>query len=196
MPAEPINRSGRPSPSGVEQGSRHGVVESAFSENYADLLRKAERIVGPSDAPDIVMDAIVKSFPGLTTADDPGAYLKKVVETCSIDELRKRSVWRKYGTNVNEDSDASSAYGARSIFTGGTSHLDPDRQVQARVVLERVLGGLEDLSEQQLSILRLRVAGLSEVEIAKELNIPRGVVKKQGNRTRTKLARYLEGFEV
>ncbi len=174
--------------------SHRGAAATLFTAEHDGLVRYATKFVGPRDAEDVVQDVFLATGPMLATSRSPIGLLKVATANKSRDVLKHRTVEIKHGT-IAGPTDVSDLSASTAINVGDTSHVDTERRAAAKMALQRVLGGLDELSQQQRDILALRVEGLSEVEIAEKLHMARGTVKNQSHRTRQKLAPFLEDFE-
>ncbi len=149
-------------------------VGEAYRDSAADLIRYATVLVGPSDAPDVVNDAVL----GVMTSgkwdgvDNPRGYLFRAVLNQAISH--QRSGARRRGREERSTSTANSAPAADA------SSIDAHR-------------ALAHLSEQQRAVVYLTYwDDLTPAQIATLLHISEGSVKKQLARAREQLRRILD----
>jgi RNA polymerase sigma-70 factor (ECF subfamily) len=148
-------------------------VADAYREHAADLIRYATVLVGPSDAQDVVSDAVLAVFAGKQWAnvDNPRAYLFRAVLNQSMTHHRSGARRRR-----REQRAASSDV----LVAHDTTSIDAHR-------------ALAHLSEQQRAVVYLTYwEDLSVVQIATLLDVSEGTVKKQLARARDQLRRILD----
>jgi RNA polymerase sigma-70 factor, ECF subfamily len=153
-------------------------LEQAYIAHADELIRYATAIVGPDDASDVVVDAMLKVFDrrGAELSNDAGhhlrAYLFRAVYTGSLDHQRSRVRSRRRETTYSRREARSS--------------LDPATSVDAH----RALG---ELSPQQRTIAFLHFwCDHSVAEIAEILGVTDGTVHKQLARARARLKEILD----
>ena len=74
-------------------GTRLPAFWILVSDHGAELLRHAEQLVGPSDAEDVLHDALLRAlraYPRLSHADHLRAWLHRVLVTTAYDARRAR----------------------------------------------------------------------------------------------------------
>lgn len=146
-------------------------LEVVYREHAGELIRFATAIVGPDDAADVVTEAMVRVFDG--SVDGAGianvrAFLFKAVHRQAIDHERSRSrrMWRERRYS-----------GHRPVAVA----RDETSAIAARAALAI-------LSEQQRSVVFLTYwVDLSPTEIAAELGVSEGTIRKQLARARARL---------
>ncbi|MCU1371807.1 MAG: putative polymerase subfamily sigma factor [Ilumatobacteraceae bacterium] len=137
------------------------------------LLALAAALAGPSDADDVVANAVLRSFtsPGWRTVANPGAYLTRAV----VNEVRAghRSAMRR--------SAREARYAGRDETTRPDGDPDPD-----------LLAALARLPVQQRAVTFLTYwADLTPAGVAAELGISEGSVRKYLARARSTLRKGL-----
>ena len=153
-------------------------LEDAYRAHADELIRYATAIVGPDDASDVVVDAMLKVFEGrgaeiAGSADQHlRAYLFRAVYHRSLDHRRSRDRRRRRDTTyVRRD---------RSTST------DPQLSIDAQRALDR-------LSDQQRTVAFLVYwADHSTAEVAEILGVTTGTVHKQLARARARLKEVLD----
>jgi RNA polymerase sigma-70 factor (ECF subfamily) len=149
-------------------------VGDAYRDNAADLIRYATVLVGPSDAPDVLNDAVlgVMSSGKWDGVDNPRGYLFRAVLNQAI--THKRSGARRRRREERSPSTATVAPAADA------SSIDAHR-------------ALAQLSEQQRAVVYLTYwDDQTPTQIATLLHISEGSVKKQLARAREQLRRILD----
>lgn len=139
-----------------------------------ELVRYATALVGPTDAPDVVVDAVLSAVgsPGWSAVGNQRAYLyRAVLNTCA--SLRRRDARR----SVRE---------ARAGAVADPGASPDDASLDAR----RALAGL---SPQQRAVVYLTYwDDLAPAQVAALLGVSEGSVRKQLARAREHLRRVLQ----
>jgi RNA polymerase sigma factor (sigma-70 family) len=150
------------------------TVGDAYRANATDLIRYATVLVGPSDAPDVVNDAVV----GVMTTgkwesvDNPRAYLFRAVLNQATTHHRSGARRRRREERATSTVAVAPAADASSI--------DAHR-------------ALAKLSEQQRAVVYLTYwDDLTPTQVATLLAISEGSVKKQLARAREQLRSNLD----
>jgi RNA polymerase sigma-70 factor (ECF subfamily) len=143
-----------------------------YRRHVGELVRYATALVGPADAPDVVVDAVVTAFesPAWPTVENQRAYLYRAVLNRSLSMRRSdaRRVAREERFAVGD-----------SVAVGDSS-IDAQR-------------ALADLSPQQRAVVYLTYwDDLTPAQIAALLDVSEGTVRKQLARAREQLRRILQ----
>lgn len=148
-------------------------VGDAYRANAADLVRYATVLVGPSDAADVVSDAVlaVMASGKWDTVDNPRAYFFRAV-------LNQASSHRRSATRRRGREERAARLDVPA--PAADSSLDAHR-------------ALRTLSEQQRAVVYLTYwEDLSPAQIAALLAVSEGTVKKQLARAREQLRKVLD----
>jgi len=146
---------------------------SELYRRHADeLVRYATALVGPADAPDVVVDAVVAAFasPGWLTVENQRAYLYRAVLNRSLSMRRSdaRRVAREERVAVSDS------------VVARESSADAQR-------------ALTVLSPQQRAVVYLTYwDDLTPTQVAAMLGVSEGTVRKQLARAREQLRRILQ----
>ncbi len=143
-----------------------------YRRHADELVRYATALVGPTDAPDVVVDAVVAAFrsPAWSKVENQRAYLYRAVLNRSLSMRRSdaRRVARELRVAGNESAAASE------------SSLDAQR-------------ALGNLSPQQRAVVYLTYwEDLTPAQVAALLDVSEGTVRKQLARAREQLRRILQ----
>jgi RNA polymerase sigma-70 factor (ECF subfamily) len=165
--------------------ARHGDALYALA---LSMLRE------PADAEEVSADALLKAWRNAHTFDPARgsvlAWLATMVRSRALDRLRSR---KQQGLKLQRAAEPILHGGGEAVTPAAEA---PDRKleaVEARALVERALG---DLPEAQRSVIELAYfSGLSQSEIATQLDVPLGTVKTRTlaalRRLRTLLAPLL-----
>lgn len=143
-----------------------------YRRHADELVRYATALVGPADAPDVVVDAVVAAFrsPAWSKVDNQRAYLYRAVLNRSLSVRR---------------SDARRV--ARELRVAGS---EPVAAGESSLDAQRALAGL---SPQQRAVVYLTYwEDLTPAQIAALLEVSEGTVRKQLARAREQLRRILQ----
>jgi RNA polymerase sigma-70 factor (ECF subfamily) len=149
-------------------------VGDAYRDNAADLIRYATVLVGPSDAPDVVSDAVigVMSSGKWDGVNNPRGYLFRAVLNQAISHKRSGARRRK-----------------REERSTPTLSIVPEADATS-IDAHRALA---QLSAQQRAVVYLTYwEDVTPAQIAALLDISEGSVKKQLARAREQLRRILD----
>ncbi|MBK5233899.1 MAG: RNA polymerase sigma factor [Thermoleophilia bacterium] len=161
------------------------AFESLFRIHHASALRVARSFVrSVDDAEDIVQESFVKAWRAMDRFDagSPfGPWLRTIVANEARSSIR---------ASARRD-----AAGSRLKFQQGRTDApelsveDPLLAVEARDELDQAIGALSPMDQR---VIRLRYElGLSESEMATELEVPSGTVKSRLSRALVKLKEHL-----
>lgn len=146
---------------------------SELYRRHADeLVRYATALVGPTDAPDVVVEAVVAAFasPAWATVENQRAYLYRAVLNRSLS--MRRSDARRLAREERFAVDSS--------VVGSESSVDAQR-------------ALARLSPQQRAVVYLTYwDDLTPTQVAALLGVSEGTVRKQLARAREQLRRILQ----
>jgi RNA polymerase sigma-70 factor (ECF subfamily) len=143
-----------------------------YREHAAELVRYATVLVGPTDAADVVADAVLGAFGSRVwpTVTNRRAYLYRAVYPRALD-LRRGAARRHRREAVTASSDS---------VVGAEPSLDAQR-------------ALDHLPAQQRAVVFLTYwADLTPAQAAELLDVSEGTVRKQLARARTTLRRVLD----
>lgn len=145
--------------------------DEIYRAHAEELTRFANSLVGPSDAPDVVSEAVLRSFTskGWEDVENHRAYLYRAV----LNEVRSRhrSSMRRH---------------ARETRAASSTIVDPP---EAR---PEVWSALAELSPRQRAVAYLTyMEDLDEAQVSDRLGIGRGSVRQHLARAREKLRRIL-----
>ncbi len=143
-----------------------------YRRHADELVRYATALVGPADAPDVVVDAVVAAFgsPAWSKVENQRAFLYRVVLNRSLSVRR---------------SDARRV--ARELRVAGS---EPVAAGESSLDAQRALAGL---SPQQRAVVYLSYwEDLTPAQIAALLEVSEGTVRKQLARAREQLRRILQ----
>jgi RNA polymerase sigma-70 factor (ECF subfamily) len=148
----------------------------AFAGLFEPLRPKslaiASRIVGPDEAPDVVMDAFLKAWkamPAFNGRSSLATWLYRIVWNCAADH-RRASV-RRRENRLPEDDDG------QTLDIPDSAADSPSEQAASRDLGRQLEASMGQLSEELRITLLLRFAdGLSYREIAAATNVRIGTV--------------------
>jgi RNA polymerase sigma-70 factor (ECF subfamily) len=143
-----------------------------YREHAAELVRYATVLVGPTDAADVVADAVLGAFGAKAwpTVTNQRAYLHRAVYHRALD-LRRGAARRHRRETITASSD---------YVVGAEPSLDAQR-------------ALDHLPAQQRAVVFLTYwADLTPAQAAELLDVSEGTVRKQLARARTTLRRVLD----
>jgi RNA polymerase sigma-70 factor (ECF subfamily) len=147
-------------------------------ESYRELLyRIACRMVGHSDADDVVMETYLKAWRSIPKFRGEAAlknWLIRILRSCATDLLRKQS--REEARTMRPAIDGEEgAQGIDRLPDEGI--LPPDRKAEIDDLGEHIQLALRDLSDDHRAAILLReVDGLSYREIAQATGVGIGTV--------------------
>lgn len=150
-----------------------GPAFAAIVERYHDeLLRYAERLVGPSRAEDVLQQALLNAHLAMPSTDDTlklRPWLYRITHNVAVNVLRAAR--------------PQTALDDRAAAPGA---IDEDVEVRQR--LHAALEAIARLPEPQRDALTLRaIEGRSHEEVAAALGVTAGAARQQVHRARTTL---------
>ncbi len=155
----------------TDSDSRERQSYQTFDRIYPDLRRFAAVVADVDvDPDDLVHDALIQVLERVSIAElrDPDAYLRRVMLNLSIDNRRRRAVFRRIRPK---------------LFSSG-AHLDH---------YPSDLALLDNLDPTTRAVVFLAdVSGLSAVVIGEQLGMADGTVRKRLSRGRQELRRLVD----
>ena len=149
-------------------------LEDAYRRHSVALIRYATVIVGPDDAPDVVIDAMVRVFApnrDVSSVTNLRAFLFRAVHHSAVDHQRSGARRRRRETAFHS---------VRNDVTVDATAAD------ARAVLAM-------LSDQQRAVVFLTYwADQSPADVAEVLDVSQGTVRKQLARAWARLREVLD----
>ncbi len=165
------------------------AVERLLRPHFDRLYRLAYRLTGNRhDAEDLFQDVLVRAFDKLdviTTLDDPGSWLGRVMYNRFVDGTRQRARRRLV---VVADGEMSGD-GVEGLPGGMPAELDASRQ-ESLQALHEALGELSE--EHRIVVLMHDTEGYKIKEIEELTGIPAGTVKSRLHRARARLKEILK----
>ena len=142
------------------------------------------------DAEDLSQEVWLKAYAALPRFRYESSFytwLRKITINCFLNHRRARSShWRK------ERLDTAAIGGHEIQSEAGSSLVGFESTLQNRLVVEKVMQALADVTPQQRLIFLLKhQEGMTYAEISKELGCSLGTVKKSVSRTVAKLREKL-----
>jgi len=184
-------------PQALLEQARHGDAEAfarLFEPWRPTLYAVACRLVGESDAEDVVMDTYLKAWralPGFSGRSALRTWLYRIARNCALDCLRAR----RHTVSENDGR-------TREDEPGPRDWPDPRQRTPAEAVAGAEVGdligqALARLGEEHRATLLLRFAdGLSYAEIAAATGVSIGTVMSRLFNGRRKLQRLLAELEL
>lgn len=156
-----------------------------FERYYAAMLRRAKRYVSDTyDAEDIVSSCWLRLLPKIRTLvkmDEPArsAYLMTAVQNEAVDHHRKNQ--RHQTNSVELDDNVADTYA--------------DEAYDAFILCDTLLTLLRMLPAQEARIVRCKLQGMSNEEIAELLHISQSTVRVYWLRGRTTLRQVMQALD-
>jgi len=174
--------------------ARQGDIE-AFAALFEPLRARsftiASRLVGPDDAPDVVMDAFLKAWKALPRFHGHSrlaTWLYRIVWNCAADHRRSRL--RRRETPLPEDE------AGQTLDLPDTAAENPAEKSAQADRVDLLQAAMERLPDAMRVTLLLRFAdALSYREIAAATGVRIGTVMSRLFHGRRQLKRLLEAFE-
>lgn len=168
--------------------ARNGDAEAfaaAFESLRGTVYAVAFRLVGESDADDVVMETYLRAWQAIGRFDVRSSlksWLYRIAHNCAIDMLRKRQRRRELLPTPDEDGQSP----IERLPDETTPH--PASQLEGAELRQRLDHALAQLPDEQRLILLLRYSdGLSYREIAAAAGVPIGTVMSRLFNGRRKL---------
>ena len=167
---------------------------NAFAELFESLRPMvhaiAYRLVGPTDADDVVMNTYLKawqSLPGFRRQSGIKTWLFRITHNCGLDLIRSRK--RRESHLVHDDA----RDGEPGLDPPDTAQLTPADDLLRSETATEVRSALAGIPEEHRSALLLRYAdGLSYAEIAAATGVSIGTVMSRLFYGKRKLKKVLE----
>jgi RNA polymerase sigma-70 factor (ECF subfamily) len=174
--------------------ARHGEVEAfaAVFESLRPLVhRVACRVVGASDADDVVMDTYLKAWQSVARFEGRASWrtwLCRIAHNSALDVLRRRRRAERHQVSAGDPGTAPVI-----DHVPDPSACTPQQAAVAGDLRQAIQLALAQLTEEQRQVVLLReVDGLSYAEIAAALGIHLGTVMSRLFYARRRLQRLLK----
>jgi RNA polymerase sigma-70 factor (ECF subfamily) len=161
-----------------------------FEELRPMATAVARRLVGDSDADDVVMDSFLKAWkalPRFRSGSSLKTWLYRITYNCALDAIRKRSRHRVESLSAGTNGEPA----AHDVVDA--TQRGPDEEIEAKDLALRVKEAMTQLSEEHSMAVQLRyMDGLSYREIAAATGTSIGTVMSRlfnGKRRLQKLAK-------
>ena len=145
------------------------------------------------DAEDLSQEVWLRAYaalPGFRFESTFYTWLRKITINCFLNYRRARS------SRQSETLDSAAIESHTTLHNGGAPPAGFESTLQNRLVVEKVMQALADVSPQQRLIFLLKhQEGMTYAEISKELGCSLGTVKKSISRTVAKLREKLQVVE-
>jgi RNA polymerase sigma-70 factor, ECF subfamily len=167
-------------------------VERLLDKFYGTALRLTR---DPTEAEDLVAEALTRAWAGLAAIRDPQAFEKwvsRILVNCFVSERRRRQARPREETA--EDAPAADGF---SLFE--TAHQpfllwwgNPEQQLLDKMLRQDIVRALEGLPDAyRVVVILVEVQGLSYAEAAEALEVPVGTIRSRLSRARSMLQRAL-----
>lgn len=171
-------------------------VESNLNALYGVAIRLTR---DPTDAEDLVSDAVAKAWKSIESLEDWTrfrAWLFQIMRNHFNSSYRKEAAGPDFvplevGAHGEDSGDLASMLHAQSdAFLQWWA--DPEKEVADQMLGEQIRAAIDDLPEAfRVTILLVNVDGLRYDEAAEALGVPAGTVRSRMKRGRTLLQRAL-----
>ena len=187
-------------PDALLQRAQQGDID-AFTELFEPLRRRvyavAVRLVGLSDAEDVVMDTYLKAWQGIPEFRGRGlkSWLLRIARNASLDRIRyhARRPTVSLDTTVGEEGDAGRGGPSRDVEDDSVDN--PVEALLRRETISTVRAALVKLPELYRVSLLLRYAdGLSYSEISVATGVSLGTVMSRLHNGKRRLGKLLKSF--
>ena len=177
----------------AKQGNMEAFVQ-LFEPFRARVYAIACRIVGYTDADDIVMQTFLKAWqalPRFQGRSSLSTWLYRITHNCIMDVIRTRKhIEEKTVTDYEDDEQKADTFAHLS----DPMQISPDEEVAKHEIVELVQQALNKLSPEHRSILQMRYTdGMSYNEIASAMGISPGTVMSRLFYAKRKLMSLLSG---
>lgn len=178
------------------QESRRGFFEAEVERLLDRLYGTAVRLTrDPTDAEELVAEALTKAWAGLDSLADRQAFEKwvfRILVNCFVSERRRRRARPQEETAEEEPvadgfSLFETAHQPFLLWWGNPEQLLLDKLLREDIV--QALNGLPDA--HRLVVILVEVQGFSYAEAAEALDVPVGTVRSRLSRARATLQRSL-----
>jgi RNA polymerase sigma-70 factor (ECF subfamily) len=182
MSTEPIDR--------ARQGDMDAFT-GLFEEARPMVYAVACRLVGRSDAEDVVMDTYLKAWkamPAFSGRSAPRTWLCRIAHNCAVDRLRDRRHWAEPGPQPDDGTSPSllDTIPDDRQRTASEEAAGAETRAQIQAAMDR-------LSPEHRATLMLRLAdGLGYAEIAGATGVSIGTVMSRLFNGRRKLMKLLK----
>ena len=181
-------------PENLLKKAKNGDME-AFAGLFEPLRPKslsiAARIVGPDEAPDVVMDAFLKAWkalPGFSERSSLATWLYRIVWNCAADH--RRATQRRRENRLPEDEEG------QTLDIHDSAADSPLEKTARRDLTEQLEASMSQLSEELRITLMLRFAdSLSYREIAAATGVRIGTVMSRLFHGRRRLKELMNRIE-
>lgn len=164
----------------MNQDEFEHFVASVRPRLHALCLRFLARTNGQADAEDLVQETLLRMWTLMKAklVDNPEAMAIRMAKNLCIDHYRLSSRRHTPVQGVPEEQ---------------TTGSNPEQELMARELKERIDAALEELTEAQRRMVRMKGAGMDNGEIAVVCNTSRDCVKSTLCAARRKMMNRLKG---
>lgn len=178
----------KPAPTTTNKDRKAAFIRHVVPEIEV-MLRVARTLTSrPSDAEDLVQDALLRAFNAIDNFDGqhPRAWLLAIMRNTEINRHRKRR------PELLDDPDAAD----NVVKPASTSFGDP--QAGTEVTLDaRIAVAIERLKPDFRQVVELiDLDGLTYAEAAELLGVPTGTIMSRVHRGRTQIRKYLRDHGI
>jgi len=176
----------------VDHQSAAGKLHDVLSLRLPSFYRCAFRLLGnAADAEDAVQEALLAAYKHINQfrgQSQISTWMTTIVRNCALMQLRKRP--RQIHSSLEEEFGEEQP---RFLWEGlPDERPSPEDEYRISELTARLRQCAALLSPNLRRTFQLRVVdGLSIIETARILGVPRGTVKAQLARARTKIARHM-----
>lgn len=176
-----------------QQRSVRDEMQEVLSDRLPSFYRCALRLLGnPADAEDAVQDALLAAYRHIDQfrgQSQMTTWLTTIVRNSALMQLRKRT--RQIHLSLDEQTEGDEKYFLSENLTD--TRPSPEDECRNLELSARLQKCAIRLSPPLRKTFQLRVLmGLSILETARALGLPRGTVKAQLARARKNIARHIK----